>query len=343
MYEEHELISYKMQKKNKPKIADIITAFFDDDDTISAIQNFNSWLLANKLTVAWASRNVWDIKCKGKRVCRIVVKKGAVSSWCIDFETAMLEDAVLGEKEKTVIWKNIQYCVNCSSCMPGRIFNIFNKKFEGCCIRPIAFNAPNVEEIEIAKQLIEIISTFIRSGREIAKDPTSPNPAHVAQQQKTAKIEDYFSEQLENKIKNASLDFFMDLKKNKIVPKFKMLNWWEGNYKGLICKIRLPYHQQTTMFSWAVGIYLDHIKAYENEIMNNELQNIILDNLIPCRNCPFTCALGVDVNIFDKKIKGVCIKCSPKITWIFDPDKATLTGIVKLLELEQQVRKKKPV
>jgi len=332
---------YEVQKKIKPKIADIASAFFGEDSIIASIQEFCTWLRENKLSVAWKSRNAWDVKYLGKGVCHIVVIKNAVSSWYINFETGMLENAVLSEKEKRIVWKSIAYCRSCDSCRPGRKINIFNKEFDRTCLRPIVFDKPNVEDLAVAKQLIEAICGFIRSGRKIAKDPTSPNPAHWVQEQKIANVEDCIPECVDDSMKNASRDFIMHLQANNIKPKFKILCWWEANYKGLIVKIHLPYHQQKSMFSWSIGIYLNHMDMYEDTIIQEGLQHILWDNLMFCKGCPSVCAPGVDMNILGKGIKGICVHCHPTVTWIYDPDEATLIGIKRLLELEQQARSSK--
>jgi len=338
MLELNNVTLYEVQKKIKPKIADIAAVLFDDDSTITTIQDFNTWLQSNKLSVTWASFNVWDIKCQGKRVCRIKVNKDVVDSWCIDFETGMLDNALFGERIMSIVWKNIKYCANCSCCMPGHRFDIFGRTFDRACFRAIALHSPDIEAINAAKQLIEFICDFIRSGCKIVNDSSAPNPAHVAQQQKVAKIEDYIPRCLDSSMKKISLDFISHLQANKIKPKFKMFNWWEANYKDLICKIRLPYHHQKPMFSWAVGIYLNHMDIYEHEIINEGLQNIIWDNLTLCKGCHFSCAPGIGANVLGKEMEGICAHCPYTVTWVYDPSEATLAGIQKLLALEMKAR-----
>jgi len=303
------------------------------------------WLRTNKLSPTWfritlgTHSKTWKIGFKGKTISTInVVFDGLrAGSWNIGFSAYNHgEEIVLSdERFKAIAWKNINYCKNCARCRPGRSMKIGGKEFDRACGSPLVFYNPGVEEIECLKHILLTACDIIQSDKE---KPPGPNLKQMALEQGKTKIEDYIPERLDGGINKASQEIIAFLHANKMKTRFAILNWWEVSYKGLICEVRLPYHHQKHMYSWAVGIYLNHMDTYEQEIISDELQNIVWDNLILCKACTYSCALGKDATVLGKIINGICVNCIPAVTWIYDPDDKVISGVKRLLELEIKAR-----
>jgi len=305
---------------------------------------FVEWLCANKMTPSWfrvaqySQSKTWNVGFQGKKICVISVAYYGTyaGSWTISFAAYPQADVFIIRDNRHIktSWDNVQLCRNCGSCKPGRRVVVGGKEFDKACISPLLFENPGEAELDCVKDLIQSICDPAQS----AAHPATPDPAHIAKEQKNTKIEDYIPEQLENGMKTASCDFIVFLQANKMNPRFDMLNWWKVNYKGLICVIRLPYHHQKHMYSWAVGVCLDNLDKYPNEIAAGGLRNIVLDNMLHCKNCTPRCSPGKTVTVLGKEIKGICVNCSPTLTWIYDPDEAAIEQIKQLLTLEKLAR-----
>jgi len=341
MPETSESSLFQEQRKSKPKIEDVDFVTLNAEKKQSLL-DVSAWLRANKLSPTWSSANSWKVSYKGKGVCYIKVPYGGpdVGSWSVAPETGRLGDAntLPDERLKDIVWDNIKYCRNCAGCRPGRRVVVCGREFDRVCNSAVTFYDPNAEEIECIKVLIQTICDMIRSGNALATGHSGPDPAVVAKQQKNAKIEDYFPQCLEGNMLKTSQDFIAYLQMNKMMPKFSIWNWWEASYKGLICSIRLSYTWQKHLYSWAVGIYLNHMDEYAEEIISEGLQHIIWDHIIPCKGCAPNCAPGTDLTVLGKECKGVCVYCPPTPIWVYDPDEATINGIQKLLVLEKKAR-----
>ena len=160
------------------------------------------------------------------------------------------------------------------------------------------------------------------------------------------KIEEVIPEYLNGDMQKLALDLVAYLRANKMNPTQTAHNSWKVNYKGsCLCYVRIcdaeHYYRKfpDNPPSWVITLYLNYINEYENVIINEKLQDIILNNVgYLCTSCRH-CAPGRDVTVLGKEIKGVC--AGVPLTWVFDPDETTLNGIKKLLELEQVARTKK--
>jgi len=182
------------------------------------------------------------------------------------------------------------------------------------------------------------------------------NKKSLYQQQKATKplIEDLIPNFLDGEMKENALDFVAHLRANKMKPMWCLTNQWNANYKGkTICKIHLRKGDggwsnvgRRDKDYWIIQLYRSHMNEYEKTIMDEDLQDIIWNNIVYCRKCKpkgegkrGECSQGTNIKLLGKEIKDVC-GCN-WTTWIFDPDKATLNGVKKLLELEKQAREEK--
>ena len=310
-----------------------------DGEKQKQLLSFAAWLRANKLSPSWfretqfSRSKTWKVSFKGKGICRIhLVYDGPnARSWYAEFNSFGRNDEFLlmDEGSEEIAWKNIRYCCQCSGCRPGRHVTVGSKEIDRVCNNSLTFYDPGAVEIECIKDLIKSNCGLIQPGSTAAYDP-SADPAVLANEQKLAKPEDCFPN---------SREFIMYLQANKMPPRFTIWNWWEANCKGLICNLRLAYPWQKHMYSWAVGVHLNHIEENKDEIISQGLQNIILDNIVRCINCGRPkCAPGKTMTVLGQEIKGVCAYCPPTITWVYDPDEGALDCIKKLIELEKKAR-----
>ena len=150
-----------------------------------------------------------------------------------------------------------------------------------------------------------------------------------------------------------ALDFIAYLRENKIKPVWTLHNAWKGTYKGkVIYYIRLPLYRghfrspkrssdADWMRSWVFTPYLHNINRYEDQIMEEGLQDLVWDNLHYCKPCAHRkCLPECDKVILGKELKNLCRGdlyggCA---VWFVSPDETTINGIKRLLELEKKAR-----
>ena len=157
------------------------------------------------------------------------------------------------------------------------------------------------------------------------------------------KVEDVVPLIVDGKNQKNALGLIAWLRKNKMAPGWSGVhNAWDAKCKGkTICKISLRsdgWAINDTKGTWHVELYLKNMKQYEDLILSEGLQDIILSRLHGCKYClsgTKHCVGGFDRTILGKKFNGICNSLYPGI---FDPDKAMIANIKKLLEFEQKAR-----
>jgi len=155
------------------------------------------------------------------------------------------------------------------------------------------------------------------------------------------KIEDIIPKYLDSDIAKIALDFVAYLRTNKMPLKWISANRWSPSYKGKsICYITLNRGAQDPEFlkraSWTLEPRIQDYSEYEEQIVNEGLQNIILgsENFYYCRSChPASCTIR-DIVILGKEIKGVCSGRCP--VWFWDPGEAEIHCVKRLLEFMKQ-------
>jgi len=347
MTEQNTKLLHNEQKSIRPKIENAAVEILDTKEQ-QHLLNFVAWLRKKKLSPSWSRVHLgshsksYTIGFKGVKICivNLVFDGQYAGSWNVAFAAHNFDESIVlsDENLNKAVWDNIVSCQNCDNCKPGRRMTVCGKIFDRVCMSFLTFKNPKAEKIECIKQILEININLIQSGNRVVNVTGAPNPKYPEGKQSVTKIEDYIPGCLDGSMKKASLDFIDHLYKNKITPKLKLLNWWEVKYKGILCKIRLPYHFQRCYFSWAVGIYLENMDNYRNEIKIEGLQDIVWDNLILCKGCSPKCAPGNNITVLGKSIKGICINCPPSPLWVYDPDETAVDYIKKLLELEKKAR-----
>ena len=180
------------------------------------------------------------------------------------------------------------------------------------------------------------------------------------QQQKAAKplVEDLVSQHFDSEMKTLALDFAAHMRENKMKLTWTLTNQWKAVCRGrCVCYVGLEYDKNV---SWTITPYLEHIKEYEETIINEGLQNFVLDNMIYCchadkherpKNSPaikhfglnypcnlWNCAPGADIVVCGVEIKNKCRNGNRRHYWFKDPDVTELKAVKRLLELEQQAR-----
>jgi len=180
------------------------------------------------------------------------------------------------------------------------------------------------------------------------------------------KIEDVIPLIVDNDKQKDALILSAWLRENKMSPGWSGVhNAWDAKCKGkVICKISLVesgYYGENTKCSWLVSPYLEHIDKYEQEIIDENLQNYVLDNIIYCMqaskmerpagslkmnhyglNYPcniWGCAPGKTISVLGHKIENKCQNMNRRFYWFTDPDTATLDAIKRLIELEREARR----
>jgi len=183
-------------------------------------------------------------------------------------------------------------------------------------------------------------------------------------------IEDVITDNLDDCLKVAALDFVVHMKDNKMPLRFgKMLKiWtelgWGVNYKSKpICRVVITpnsgfgyrhYYKDPRPDKhpcWYIVPRLTNMETYKESIINENLQNIIWNNATYCvygERSPYfnmdkapgcspnkSCAPGKNIIVLDKEIKNNCDSFG--IT-IWNPDITTINGLKRLLALEKKAR-----
>jgi len=182
----------------------------------------------------------------------------------------------------------------------------------------------------------------------------------VYQQQKLTKplVEEIISKTLSEEEIPDALDFVAHIRTNKIRPAWQLINQWKAVYKGrCICKIIVRQDCWKNDDTWIVAAWLENIHKYEDAIIRENLQQLVWDNVYYCVHKPqgspagnkiqhaltypcnlWDCAPGKDITLCGKELTNICRNGNRQHFWFHNPDKATIEGIKKLLEFEQQLR-----
>ena len=156
-------------------------------------------------------------------------------------------------------------------------------------------------------------------------------------------IEDVGIEYLDGDIRKDVLELVAWLRANKMTPAWASSTSWKASYKGTglyyIQQHHGAWHGYTNEKSWTAVLYLNHLHEYQDTIMDEGLQKIVLDGVFYCYGCSARkpCFGGTDIKILGKDIKRAC--ASSLFKTFIEIDKTTLVAIKKLLELEKKTRK----
>ena len=146
------------QKTSKPKIESIIAEYqFLHSGVKEGLQDFTSWLKANKISLVWASSNAWKMAYKGSRIGTVRLYEGSLY---IDppfgNNDGNLEKFLTDENLAEIIWDNVEFCVNCFCASPGHSARILGRNFENVC-HSVRFKDPGTDEFACAKKLLEYV------------------------------------------------------------------------------------------------------------------------------------------------------------------------------------------
>jgi len=171
------------------------------------------------------------------------------------------------------------------------------------------------------------------------------------QKKNKPKIEDVIPDYLDGEMKKAALDFARHMQENKMPLRWAgFTNAWKAACKSqCICYVRLrgnsdvPSDGNSGGRLWVVTPYLDHMHEYEGTVLREGVQNIIGNNVFHCQRCfpekypeGRPCVPGRNMTLLGKEVNGICRFRRP--VWVWDPGKAAIDGVKKLLELEQKAR-----
>ena len=159
------------------------------------------------------------------------------------------------------------------------------------------------------------------------------------------KIEDVLPYYLNDNELATAQSFIVYLRADKMNPRWAGVHsTWNCNYKGkIICYIRLgrKWLGKADNVKWEISPNLINMSEYENEIIDENMQNYIWDGLAHCRACNNGCAPGAEKTILGKDCTGLCngMFYSGRFPISFvNPDETAINCIKKLLELEKQAR-----
>jgi len=134
-----EITSLDFQKKNKPKIEDVIPHYLDNKAAKAAI-DFASYLQTNKTQLKWASENRWKAVYAKSTFCWVwLYQNGWQVSPCLSTINDY-EDFIINEGWQDFILERLNPCHTCNptrSCINGRNINILKKNLNNACVQHI--------------------------------------------------------------------------------------------------------------------------------------------------------------------------------------------------------------
>jgi hypothetical protein len=152
----------------------------------------------------------------------------------------------------------------------------------------------------------------------------------------------------------AASDFAAYLRAEKLNPVWAGIhNAWKAVYKGkplLYIRLDCRLWNANINAKWVITPYLINLDSYEDEIIKEGLQDMVLSGFWYCKvtvngeYCGNRCARAADKTILGKDLKGLCngnFYSGRNWVWYYDPDEKTIESIKRLLEFEKQARAKK--
>ena len=163
------------------------------------------------------------------------------------------------------------------------------------------------------------------------------------------KIEDAILQYLDIDMQATALNFVAYMCENKMSLRRTTSTDWTASYKTkTICWIRLKGAQfRRLQAKWEVRPNLINIDTYDNEIIDENMQNYIWDGLTYCGPCINSkgqmrqCSPGINKILLNKDIGGICagfFSNNRKPIGFHNPDEKAINIIKRLFELEKQVR-----
>ena len=160
----------------------------------------------------------------------------------------------------------------------------------------------------------------------------------IEQKKTKPKIEDVIPYYLDGNMKKTALDFVSYLHENKMKPVWASANAWKVSYKSKgVCYVRLHRGEieknNWNSKSWVIEPRIFNYDEYEEQIVNEKLQDIIWKNLYYCKFChPAPCKIR-NTKLLGKEVKGICGGRPP--AWFWDPGEAEINCVKRLLEFEK--------
>jgi len=163
------------------------------------------------------------------------------------------------------------------------------------------------------------------------------------------KIEDAILQYLDVDMQATALDFVAFMRENKMSLRRSTSTDWTASYKTkTICWIRLKGALSGRMQAkWEIRPNLININTYENEIIDENMQNYIWDGLTYCGLCINSnglmreCSPGTNIIVLKKDISGICagfFSNNRKPISFHNPDEKAINIVKRLFELEKQAR-----
>lgn len=204
---------------------------------------------------------------------------------------------------------------------------------------PVSFVIPKRKYIKdtFNAETFEILTGEVLVRRDV-KDWAKKNKVKIGgylvseyQEQKKVKpaIEETVNKHLDGKLKNDLLDFVFFLRDNKMSPQWGSTNSYNLSYKGRrVCIIKIA---EKSYQIWLNTQYNeDFNKCFSEDTEENK--KFLIDSIIYCFGCG-SCKPGLDIDILDVSLKGVCF--NPVIR-MENPDERQIELAKKLVLLRRQ-------
>lgn len=111
----------------------------------------------------WKNQYYYMVKYKDNYVCFILLNGTGdeqscrpLTIWSDDSGSKWYEDFPLSKQESELVWKHVDYCVNCGACAGGRNKRILGKDFDNVCRTTLRFINPDKEVLNLIKKLVTI-------------------------------------------------------------------------------------------------------------------------------------------------------------------------------------------
>ena len=145
-------------------IIDYIDENLNGDAKQTAL-DFVNFLNSKQLTFykdvcdCWKDKIYYWVKFNDECVCFIAIAdpEEPQNLWTVwSDESKLYEDYIVDEEIKTIAWKNIDLCGNCSSCGGGQSKKVFGKTFARVCGCTFRIDNPTAKDTPFLEKMVEI-------------------------------------------------------------------------------------------------------------------------------------------------------------------------------------------
>jgi len=162
------------EKAKKPTIETVVEQLLNGDCKKDFVE-FLAWLKQENIRLQWGSTNSFNANFRSKRIARIELGRGGnneanhISIIIHTAERDKFDGYLEGQTDEVadIFMKSIsRVCNDCSTCSPGKSFDMSGKHYERICFDGLGSHGlryinPDAEQTEVVKKLMNARKDYI--------------------------------------------------------------------------------------------------------------------------------------------------------------------------------------